>query len=137
MKYDIKMIIIIILLLTSVLFGLSWYLSGDDVSKERVKQLEKDYKKLEEEKKLIDKNILYWKEKFNMSDLKDKKLQLEIDKIKSDVKLAKDNANKSKKELDIIRSNSKKIIEEIEEIKRNPKVLTDDELLKELTKKTR
>lgn len=137
MKYDIKMIIIIVLLLTSVLFGLSWYLSGDDVSKERVKQLEKDYKKLEEEKKLIDKNILYWKEKFNMSDLKDKKLQLEIDKIKSDVKLAKDNANKSKKELDIIRSNSKKIIEEIEEIKRNPKVLTDDELLKELTKKTR
>ncbi len=137
MKYDIKMIIIIILLLTSVLFGLNWYLSGDDVSKERVKKLEQDYKKLEEEKKLIDKNILYWKEKFNNSDIKDKKLQNEINKIKSDVKLAKDNADKSKKELDIIKGNARKVIEEIEEFKRNPKVLTDDELLEELTKKTR
>lgn len=137
MKYDIKMIIIIILLLTSVLFGLNWYLSGDDVSKERVKKLEQDYKKLEEEKKLIDKNILYWKEKFNNSDIKDKKLQNEINKIKSDVKLAKDNADKSKKELDIIKGNARKVIEEIEEFKRNPKVLTDNELLEELTKKTR
>jgi len=50
MKFDIKTILILILLAASTIFGLKWFFSGNDASKEKIKQLEAEYKKLEQDK---------------------------------------------------------------------------------------
>jgi flagellar basal body-associated protein FliL len=135
-KLDIKTILILILLLASTAFGLMWFFSGSDASKEKVKQLEAEYKRLEQEKAAADSKILVWQGKFNAADAKDKKLAIEVAKSKADVKLAQERAKKSKVALDKIQSGIAENRKEIEALKKNPPVLTDDELLEALIKKT-
>ena len=135
-KLDIKTILILILLLASTVFGLMWFFSGSDASKEKVKQLEAEYKKLENDKKSADAKILVWQGKFNAADAKDKKLEMEVTKSKADAKLAEERAKKSKVDLDKVQNGIAENRKEIEALKKNPPVLTDDELLEALIKKT-
>lgn len=135
-KLDIKTILILILLLASTVFGLMWFFGGNDASKERVKQLETEYKKLEQEKAAADSKILVWQGKFNAADEKDKKLAIEVTKSKADAKLADARAKKSKADLDKVQSGITENRKEIEALKKNPPTLTDDELLEALIKKT-
>ena len=74
MKLDIKSILILILLGLTLLFGFKWFFSGDKASKERVKQLEEDYKKLEKDKEAAEAKIAAWKEIFDKKDKEDKKV---------------------------------------------------------------
>lgn len=137
MKFDFKKAMILFLLLSSTGFGLTWYFGGFDASKERVKQLEEQYKKLEGEKEAAEAKIAAWKEIYNEKDTKDKKLAIEVGKAKSEAVVAKQNAEKAKAELIKLQGGMAETKREIEEMKNNPKVLTDDELLEDLIKNTK
>ena len=136
MKFDLKTILILVLLAASTVFGLMWFFGGSDASKEKVKQLEAEYKKLEEDKKVADAKILVWQGKFKVADAKDKQLAIAVTKSKADAKLAQEKAKKSKADLDKVQGGITENRKEIEALKKNPPVLTDDELLKALIKKT-
>ena len=136
MKFDFNKILIIFLLLTTIVFGFNFFFRNDSASKEKIKQLEEEYKKLEIEKKEADAKILVWQDKFNVADKKDKLLTKEIEKSKVDAKLAEEKAKKSKVDLDNILINISKNRKEIENLKKNPPLLSDEQLLEELTKKT-
>lgn len=137
MKFDFRKIAILFLLISSTGFGLTWYFGGYDVSKQRVKELEKEYKELEEEKKAADAKILAWKEIYNQKDAKDKKLAIEVGNAKAIAKIAKENAENAKAELSKLQDGLAKTKKEIEDMRNNPKVLTDDELLEDLIKNTK
>lgn len=134
---DFKKIVILFLLLSSTGFGLMWYLGGYDPSKQRIKELEEQYKQLEQEKKAAEAKIAAWKEVYNEKDAKDKKLAMEVGKAKTDAEVAKANAEKAKAELNNLQGGMVQTRKEIEEMKNNPKVLTDDELLEDLIKNTK
>jgi len=136
MKFDLKTILILVLLAASTVFGLMWFFGGSDASKEKVKQLEAEYKKLEEDKKAADAKILVWQGKFKVADAKDKQLAIAVTKSKADAKLAQEKAKKSKADLDKVQGGITENRKEIEALKKNPPVLTDDELLEALIKKT-
>lgn len=130
-------ILILFLLVSTIGFGLTWYFGGYDVSKQKVKELEEQYKKLEEEKKAADAKIATWKEVFKEVDKRDKRIAIEIGQAKATAAFAKENAEKSKRELNNLQSGMKKTLDEIEDMKKNPKVLTDEELLEDLIKNTK
>jgi hypothetical protein len=137
MKFDFKKIAILFLLISSTGFGLTWYLGGYDVSKQRVKELEEEYKKLEQEKEAADAKVAAWKEIYDQKDAKDKKLAIEVGNAKAVAKAAKENAEKAKAELSKLQGGMAETRKEIEDMKNNPKVLTDDELLEDLIKNTK
>jgi LysM repeat protein len=136
MKLDFTKILILFLLVSTIGFGLTWYFGGFDASKERVKQLEEDYKKLEKEKEAAEAKITAWKEIFDKKDKEDKKMTQEVIKAKTDANVAKINAERAKAELSKLQGGMSQTRKEIEEMRNNPKVLTDDELLEDLIKNT-
>ena len=128
--------VILFLLVSTIGFGLTWYFGGFDASKERVKQLEEDYKKLEKEKEAAEAKITAWKEIFDKKDKEDKKMTQEVINAKTDANVAKINAERAKAELLKLQGGMSQTIKEIEEMRNNPKVLSDDELLEDLIKNT-
>ena len=136
MKLDFTKILILFLLVSTIGFGLTWYFGGFDASKERVKQLEEDYKKLEKEKEAAEAKITAWKEIFDKKDKEDKKMTQEVINAKTDANVAKINAERAKAELLKLQGGMSQTRKEIEEMRNNPKVLSDDELLEELIKNT-
>ena len=137
MKFDFTKILILFLLVSTIGFGLTWYFGGHDASKEKVKQLEEDYKKLQQEKAAAEAKIATWKEVYKQKDDADKKLAVEVGKAKTDALVAKENAEKAKAELTKIQGGMAQTRQEIEEMKHNPKALTDEELLEDLIKNTK
>lgn len=136
MKLDFNKILILFLLISTIGFGLIWYFRWFSESNERVKQLEKDYKILEAEKKVAEEKIVAWQEVYRLKDIEDKKLVIEITNAKNEVIIARANAAKFQLELSKIKGDMAQTRREIEELKNNPKVLTDEELLKDLLKNT-
>ena len=141
MKFDFTKFSILFVILSTIGFGI-WYFGGlgifdrFDQSKERVKQLESDYKKLEEEKKIAMETIAIWQDLYKKIDEKDKRMEKEIILAKTDARIARANAEKAKLELLEIKNNMSETRKEIEELKKNTKILTDDELLNDLIKNT-
>ena len=135
-KFDTKTILILVLLAASTIFGLMWFFGGSDASKERVKQLEAEYKLLDAKEKAAEAKIADWQTKYQTADAKDKQLEVEITKLKGDSKIAEEKARKSKADLDKVQGGITENRKEIENLKKNPPVLSDDELLLQLTKKT-
>jgi LysM repeat protein len=133
---DFKKIVIIFLLVSTIGFGLTWYFGGFDASKQRVKQLEEEYKKLEKEKEAAEAKIAIWQDIYNKKDAEDKKLAIEVGTAKANAQRAKEDAEKAKKDLSRLQGGMAKTRKEIEELRNNPKVLTDDELLEDLIKNT-
>lgn len=136
MKFDIKTSLILILLLLTSIFGLKWFFGGNDASKEKIKQLEEQFKVLEADKEAADVKIVHWQKKFREADIRDEKLQSEINRLKIETMIAEERAKKSKADLDKVQSSVANGREEIENLRKNPPVLTDDELLKALIEKT-
>lgn len=137
MKLDIKSILILILLGLTLLFGFKWFWSGDKASKERVKQLEAQFKELEAQKKAVDLEIITWRAKSDSLRQLDIKLQSEITKQELLTKKAELEANKSKANLDKMRQDLAETQHKIEEIKNNPPNRTGDALLESLKNKTK
>lgn len=133
---DFKKIVIIFLLVSTIGFGLTWYFGGFDASKQRVKQLEEEYKKLEKEKEAAEAKIAIWQDIYNKKDAEDKKLAIEVGTAKANAQRAKEDAENAKKDLSRLQGGMAQTRKEIEELRNNPKVLTDDELLEDLIKNT-
>ena len=137
MKLDIKSILILILLGLTLLFGFKWFFSGDKASKERVKQLEQEFKNLENQKKAVDLEIATWKEKSDSLKKLDIKLQAELAKQEAQTRKAEIEANKSKANLAKLRGDLAETQQKIEEIKNNPPNRTGDALLESLKNKAK
>jgi len=137
MKLDIKDILILVLLGISLFLGYSWYFKGNSGYKEKVKQLEKEYKELEKEKNLIDLEITKWKSKYDSLEVVDKKIQSDLLLLQEEVKRAEEEAKKSKQQLSKIRAELAETRKKIEEFKRNPPNRTGDDLLESLKNKTK
>jgi chromosome segregation ATPase len=134
-KFDIKTVVIVLLLLSSTVFGFMWFFSGNEVSKDRVKQLEADFKKLESEKAAADAKITEWKGKYVEADKMDKVLSGQISGLKKDSRISEEKARKSKEDLDNVQNGISENRKEIENLKKNPPKLSDDELMEALIKK--
>ena len=137
MKLDIKSILILVLLGLTLLFGFKWFFSGDKASKERVKQLEQEFKDLENQKKAVDLEITTWRAKSDSLRQLDIKLQAEITKQEALTKKAEAEANKSKANLNKLKSDLAETQHKIEEIKNNPPNRTGDALLESLKNKAK
>jgi chromosome segregation ATPase len=131
----IKNIVILVLLVASIIFGLKWFWGGNDVSKEKLKNLTEKFNVLESQKKQVDKDIVSWKDKYKIKEIAEQKLKIEIVKSKKDIAIAIDKANKTKLELDKYKIKLDKSKKEIDEYTKNPPKLSEDELLKSLRKK--
>jgi chromosome segregation ATPase len=137
MKLDIKSILILILLGLTLLFGFKWFFSGDKSSKERVKQLEQQFKELESLKKSVDLEIITWRKKTDSLKNLSIKLQYELVEQESLTKKAESEAIKSKSNLDKLRSDLAETQNKIREIKNNPPNRTGNALLESLKNKTK
>lgn len=137
MKLDLKSILILIFFGLSILFGYKWYFSGDKASKERVKQLEKEFNDLEKQKKLVDLEILSWQAKSDSLRNVDDRLKSELAKQEKLTKEAEMEVKKSKANLDKIKKDLEETKKKIEEIRNNPPNRTGDALLESLKNKTK
>lgn len=137
MKLDIKSILILVLLGLTLLFGFKWFFSGDKASKERVKQLEQQFKELESQKKLVDLEINSWRAKSDSLRQLDVKLQADLAKQAAQTKKAEIEAQKSKANLDRLKKDIAETEHKIEEFKKNPPNRTGDALLESLKNKTK
>ncbi len=134
--FDIKTILIIVLLSLTLIFGYKWYFGGDKESKDKVEILKKKVKELEKQEKEIDSKIKTWEAKFDKLDENDKKAkedQLQIEKI-----LIKyiEQTNKDKVELDAMKKRMSDTRKKIEEFKKNPSNRTGDDLMSSIKSKT-
>jgi len=137
MKLDTKSILILALLGLSLFFGLKWFWSGDSASKERVKQLEQEFKQLESQKKVVDLEIIAWKAKSDSLRLLDAKLQKEIENQEMLTRKAEQEAKNSRSNLEKMKKELAETRQKIDEIKSNPPNRTGDALLESLKNKTK
>ena len=136
-QLDIKSILILILLGLTLLFGFKWFFSGDKVSKERVKQLEQQFKDLENQKKFVDLEINSWRAKSDSLRQLDVKLQAELTRQEAQTKKAEIESNKSKANLDKLKHDLEETQHKIDEFKKNPPNRTGDALLESLKNKAK
>ena len=135
--FDIKTILIIIFLAGSLFFGYQWYFQGNDGSKERVKELEKKFEQLEEQKKVVDLEITKWQKEFDSLKIKDEEKAKQLIKLSQDTRNAEAKANKSKAELDKLRTHLLEIQKKIEEFKKHPSNRQGDALLESIKNQTK
>lgn len=136
-KLDFKTILIIILLLLTTFFGLKWYLQRDNGSKEVINQLELRLEKLEKEKKLVDKEIVLWRNKFDSLNVKSIKLEKDLYEQSEKTRLAELNANKSMQSLNKLRILIEETKKKIQDLRNNPTNRTGDDLLESIKNKTK
>jgi hypothetical protein len=136
MKFDLKNLVLLLLSISTIVFGLSWYFDGNNYKAE-YKKLDDEYNILEAQKKVADGKIAAWKEVYNKRDLEDKRLTKEVINAKIEANIAKERANRSEKTLLDLQTGLKETRNRIEEIQKSGKSLTDDELLKDLIKNTK
>ena len=137
MKVDIKKILILALIIFSIISGYKWFIGGDNVSKERVKQLDEEFKKLEIKKDSLTKSINKWKAKFDSLSVRDEELSKINAKLEIDVKKAESDANTSKVNLDKLKGDISNTKNKIEDLKKNPTKRTGDDLLNSIKNKTK
>ncbi len=136
MKLDVKSILILVLLAVSLFFGYKWFFGGNSEYKEKVKQLEKEFQELENQKKKVDLEISSWRAKFDSLSVEDNRLKQENIRLESQTRKAELEANKSKANLDRIKGDMKETQNKIEDFKKNPPNRTGDALLESLKNKT-
>lgn len=137
MKFDIKNIIILVLLLASIGFGLNWYFSGNDKSKDKVKELEKELVKLDKDLKESNKRL---KESESKSD----SLQKITNKSQEEALAQADKTRKAeavvvkyKDELEKAKQNTNIVKDRIKQMEDKPANRTDQSLIESLKNKTK
>lgn len=135
MKLDIKSIIIIVLLLTSIGFGLKWFFSGPDNSKDE---------ELKKEIALLDKELKSSEERLRLSEIKSDSLEKVSAKNYLDAirqaeltKEAEKNVLKYKDELKKAKANTEIIKANIKRLEENPSNRTGDALIESIKNKTK
>lgn len=136
-KLDFKSILIIILLSLTIFFGFKWYFQWNNGSKDKINQLEQKVEQLEKEKKIVDKEILLWKNRFDSIDVVNKKLEYNLYLQSEKTRLAELNANRTIQSLNKIRILMEESRKKIEDLKNNPPNRTGDFLLESIKNKTK
>jgi chromosome segregation ATPase len=136
-KLDIKSILIIFFLLTTLFFGYRWFFGRNSASEERVKQLDAQFKELEKQKAENEKQILFWRKRFDSLQVDEERLKLELEKLTEKTRVAELEAEKSKGKLDKLRKEIMETRKKIEDFKKSPPVKTEEELLQSLKNKTK
>ena len=136
MKLDLKSILILVLLLTTLIFGYKWFYSNGSASKERIKQLELEFKELEKKKLANILEIDSLKNVFNLLKLEDARLKEELIKLENEARLAEITAAQSKQRFAELQAQLAETRRKIEEFKKNPPNRTGDALLQSLKNKT-
>lgn len=136
MKLDLKSILILLLLATTLIFGYKWFFSSDSASKERVKQLELEFKELEKKKMENELKLNALKASFDILKSKDDSLKLEVSRLEKETVAAEISAAASKARFANLQAELAKTRRKIEEFKKNPPIKTEDELLQSLKNKT-
>jgi peptidoglycan hydrolase CwlO-like protein len=136
MKFDIKSILILVLLLTTLIFGYKWFFGSDSASAERIKQLEQEYKELEKKKKENEVQINALKASFDTLKLKDDSLKVELNRLEGETKHAEIVAAQSKNRLSKLQAELAETRHKIEEFKKSPPNREGDNLLQSLKNKT-
>ncbi len=136
-KFDIKSILILVLLGFSLVFFYKWYFSGLDGYKKEIKRLHSENKILQNKRDSVSLIIKGLEIDFVKLQKQDSLLKIKIQNSENDVRLAKDKANKSKSELDNLRKDLDNTKKQIEELQKNPLNRTGDDLLNSLKIKTK
>jgi chromosome segregation ATPase len=133
---NIKDILIIVLLGLALIFAWTTFFGGDSLYKHKVKELEADNKRLQEERKTIDAKILVIQARFDSLSVEDKKLQGVIASKDAEIEINKKSAARSKSELDAMRKDLEKTRKQIEQAKKNPPNREGQDLINSLKIKT-
>lgn len=136
LKFDIKSILILVLLGFSLVFFYKWYFSGIDGYKKEVKRLHAENEILQHKRDSVNLIIKGLEVDFKRLQKLDSTLRVKIQKDEIEIKSAKDKANQSKTELDRLRLDLEKTKKQIEDLKNNPSNRTGDDLLNSLKIKT-
>ncbi len=133
-KLDIKSIAILVLLGACIIFFGMWFFKGDD-TKDRVKQLEKDVKKIEVVRDSLKAYNVKLKGDYDSreKDITDRDNQIKI--IESQLSIAKGDLRVANGK---VAQNAKDLADtrkKIEELKKNPVNRTDDALINSLKEK--
>lgn len=136
LKIDLKTGLIIILLAFCVIFFSLWYLKGAGSGQKR------EYKKLENEYKMIQKSRdslaiinLDLKKKFLDSQKEIESREKLIKLVQSQLRLSEEDLIRSKSEVESMRKDLDKTKRKIEDLKRNPIKREDDNLIESLKEK--
>jgi septal ring factor EnvC (AmiA/AmiB activator) len=134
MNFDIKNIIIIVLLGFLFVFGYMWY-SGRGEYKDRVNQLNKEIKDIQNIKDSIDVENKKLDNLLSNLQMEDSILQVKISEIEITNQKLTDDLIKSKKELLGFRTNIADVKRQIENIRKNPANRDEVELINSLKNK--
>lgn len=137
LKFDIKSILILVLLGFSLIFFYKWYFSGVDGYKNELKRLHSENKILQHKRDSVNLIIRGLETDYKKLQVLDSTLRVKIKKDEEEIKFAKDRANKSKGELDNLRLELEKTKKQIEDLKDKPANRTGDDLLNSLKIKTK
>jgi chromosome segregation ATPase len=133
---NIKDALIIVLLGLALIFAWTTFFGGDSLYKHKVKELEADNRRLQEERKTIDAKILVIQARFDSLSVEDKKLQGVIASKDAEIEINKKSASRSKAELDAMRKGLEKTRKQIEQAKKNPPNREGQDLINSLKIKT-
>lgn len=135
---DIKTILILLFLTLTLIFGYKWYFSGSNTeSKKRVKELEKEVIKLEEQKKVVDISIKKWEDRFDNLDKKDKSIREDQLKIERELIKYIYSNNKDKEELELLKKRMVETLKKIEQFKKSPPDRTGLDLINSIKNNTK
>ena len=138
MKFDLKNILILILIIISSFSVWKWMTKVDDTkSKERIKELENEFRKLEIRKDSVDNNIKTLELEFEKLELKDSLLMEENKKLSQEAKQAESEAKVWKTRLQSSQKKQEETRSKIKQLEKNPIKREGNDLLESLKNKTK
>lgn len=128
-EIDLKTILIIILLITTTIFGYKWFFQTEDLIKYKVKEYEEENKRLQKDIDSLTINI----EKYNKEYTEFIKSKDSLDKLikesEIEIEKAKSNAEKSLQELNKLREEFLEIQNKIKKLEKSPIKREGDDLI--------
>ena len=138
MKFDLKNILILILIIISSFSVWKWLTKVDDTkSKERIKELENEFHKLEIRKDSVDNNIKTLELEFEKLEVKDSLLVEENKKLSKEAKQAELESKIWKTKLQTSQKQQEETRSRIKQLGKNPIKREGNDLLESLKNKTK
>ena len=135
---NIRNLLIVVVIAVFGAFGYKWfggYGSKFGDSEKRVKELEAQFKQLQQDKIESDAKITGWQNKFDSIENREAALKTKINSLANQTLLAESKAAESKSQLDDIRNSAAKTRESIHTIRRTPVNRQGEELIQSLKTK--
>jgi len=135
---NIRNLLIIVVITVFAAFGYKWF-GGYGLkfgeSEKKVKELEAQFKQLQQDKAESDAKILVWQNKFDSIKSKDSILKLKVANLAKETLVAEAQAAKSKAELEEANNKTAKVRESIHSMQKTPISRTGNDLLQSLKTK--